>query len=212
MDRALLVGINEFPGAPLAGCVKDVQSMAELLTTRCGFAKDNIRWLTDSRATTDEILTRLRWLVEGALPGDRRVFHYSGHGAQMATRNAAATEVDGLDEVICPVDFDWTDEHMIRDKQLVEIFSSVPPGVHFVWISDACHARGQDRSIERSFDFTLAPRVVTGRRRRVLSPPADIAWRISTARDKGLLSVTQRGGMNLLNVAFIAACQSNELG
>jgi uncharacterized caspase-like protein len=31
MRRALLVGINDYPSAPLAGCVNDAQSMAALL-------------------------------------------------------------------------------------------------------------------------------------------------------------------------------------
>ena len=52
MDRALLVGINAYPGAPLAGCLNDVTDMATFLTSKSGFAADSIRLLTDSRATT----------------------------------------------------------------------------------------------------------------------------------------------------------------
>jgi hypothetical protein len=99
---------------------------------------NSIRLLTDVRATKTAIVERLNLLVSGARPRDRLVFHYSGHGAQMPTRNPAA-EVDKLDEVICPVDFDWSDEHAIRDKDFYKIFAAVPDGVEFIWISDSCH-------------------------------------------------------------------------
>jgi len=205
MDRALLVGINAYPGAALSGCVNDVESMSQVLNEHCGFAKDDIRWLVDARATTDAIRERLQWLVKGVVRGDRVVFHYSGHGAQVATRSKITAEVDGLDEVICPVDFDWTDNHLIRDKELRDIFSVVPPGVHFVWICDCCHAGDLDR------DF---PSPVIGssisRRRRTLPPPPDIAWRIATAHEKGMTSIFARS-MAMLNVAFVAACRSDEL-
>src|SRR5215813_3086299 len=129
MNRALLVGINEYQGSPLAGCVNDVTSMAAVLSGRCGFAKDDIRLLVDSRATTEGIRERLQWLVKGVVPGDRILFHFSGHGIQTASRDRVSAEVDGLDEAICPVDFDWTDKHMIRDKEFAQIFAAVPPGV-----------------------------------------------------------------------------------
>ena len=32
MNRALLVGINKYPGQPLNGCVNDVQDMEQLRT------------------------------------------------------------------------------------------------------------------------------------------------------------------------------------
>jgi hypothetical protein len=168
---------------------------------------DDVHLLTDDRATTAKILERLEWLVSGLSAGDRVVFHFSGHGTQMATRaDDLAAEVDDLDEVICPVDFQWTPEFMIRDKELHDIFAVVPPGVHFVWISDACHSEGEDREVLRPGDLARSP----GRGARLIQPPADIAWRIKTARDKGLKSGTLRGTASDLNLAFIAACRSNE--
>jgi len=98
-DKALLVGINAYPGAPLAGCVNDVTDMAAYLTKEAKFDPAGIRLLVDARATKAEIETRLKWLVKDAKPGDRLVFHYSGHGTQVADRTG--DEIDGLDEVIC---------------------------------------------------------------------------------------------------------------
>ncbi len=193
-DKALLVGINEYPGAPLAGCVNDIMDMANFLVTHYKFPHDNIRLLTDKRATTKEILARLNWLVSDLKPDDRCLFHYSGHGAQVATRNRKQ-EVDGLDEVICPVDFDWSDAHLIRDKQLHDIFAKVPAGVKFNWISDSCHSGDLTR------DF--------GPRSRHYPVPVDITWRNTVARNKGLKPATMSNA-GALNIGYISGCKANQ--
>lgn len=195
MDRAFLVGINTYPGCPLAGCVNDVTDMANFLVEKCGFKRDGIRLLVDNRATTTAILDRLHWLVSGLKRGDRVLFHYSGHGAQVATRNPKG-EVDGLDEVICPVDFDWSDAHLIRDKQFGDIFAKVPPGVDFIWISDSCHSGDLIREMRRT---------------RCYPTPADMAWRLETARDKSITTDGLRTSVRKLNnVALISGCKSNQ--
>ena len=62
-NRALLVGINAYPGQPLRGCVNDVSDMAKFLVEKCQFASDDIRLLVDARATTEGIYDRLGWLL-----------------------------------------------------------------------------------------------------------------------------------------------------
>jgi hypothetical protein len=198
MNRALLIGINKYPSAPLRGCVNDITDMAAFLMVRCGFKKSDIRLLCDTRATTKAILERLEWLVTGIKAGDRVVFHYSGHGVQLPTRNPAG-EIDGLDEAICPVDFDWSEQHTIRDKEFNRIFRKVPEGVPFVWISDSCHS-GDLLKLMRKPSFTV----------KTISPPPDIDWRFQTAAEsnievKGFRSVAQE-----LNLALITGCKSNQ--
>jgi hypothetical protein len=177
-DRALLVGINRYPDAPLSGCVNDVSDMAAFLTGSCQFGPDSIRMLVDERATTDAIKSRLAWLVSGAKAGDRLLFHYSGHGVQLPARNDRG-EVDRLDECICPVDFDWSEDHVLRDDFFNLAFTKLPAGVQFIWVSDSCHSGNLTRELP-------------GRAKRVTSTvkalpmPADIAWRAHTARYKGL--------------------------
>ena len=199
--RALLVGINAYPSSPLNGCVNDITSMTELLTSSLyNFKSENIRLLVDSRATTAAILDHLNWLVQ-AQPGDEVLFHYSGHGAQVPTRNNAG-EVDDLSEVVCPVDFDWSPERMITDKQFVEIFKKLPDGVIFNWLSDSCHSGDLDKR--------MPPPDVKFRRFPV---PADILWRQRIAVHKKLerwfsKSKAMVGGV--LDVGFMSGCQSDQ--
>ncbi len=206
MDRALLVGIIKYPGNALYGCVNDITDMANFLKDKCGFAMNSIRLLTDARATKAAIVERLNLLVNGARPGDRLVFHYSGHGAQMPTRNPAA-EVDKLDEVICPVDFDWSDEHAIRDKDFYKIFATVPDGVEFIWISDSCHSG----DLTREF-----PKLKPDHYHKTIMPPEDINWRLQTAREligkksTKIQTTTLARAVKELNVALISGCKSDE--
>ena len=204
MNRALLVGINKYPSPnELNGCVNDVNDMADFLVAKCGFNHSDIRLLTDERATAQEILKRLGWLLNGVSKGDRILFHYSGHGAQVASRNPQG-EADRIDEVICPVDFDFdNNDSMIRDKDFVRIFGSVPTGVEFNWISDSCFSGGLTRAFEN------LPDNVTSFKIRTFAIPADIAWRNESARQ-----VTKPLGMKAaateLNLALISGCTAKQ--
>ena len=137
--KALLVGINKYPGCPLQGCINDMQSMSAFLIGYCGWNVSEIRLLNDERATTAAIRDRLEWLVGFATPGDRIFFHYSGHGRQMAKRDYLG-KVSRLHDCICPVDFDWSREHALLDTDFADIFADIPVGVDFTWISDSCHS------------------------------------------------------------------------
>lgn len=204
MNRALLVGINKYPSSPLRGCVNDVEDMAKFLVDQCGFSMSDIRLLVDDRATTTAIRERLGWLLTGVQKGDRIVFHYSGHGAQMPTRSPSG-EVDGLDEVICPVDFDWSDTHVIRDKDFNQIFSAIPSEVEFVWISDSCHSG----DLWKNFP-------AQNERVKTLIPPADINWRLHTFRAKEILNFPPSPPLTMvkaaanLNLAIISGCESGQ--
>ena len=57
MNRALLVGINSYPHAPLDGCVNDVTDVQKFISGSCGFPEEDVRLIVDDGATTDAIDT-----------------------------------------------------------------------------------------------------------------------------------------------------------
>jgi uncharacterized caspase-like protein len=148
-NKALLVGINEYPNASnhLRGCINDIIDMEDFIASKNKvYPKENIRTLTDSRATKKGILSALNWLILGASAGDQILFQYSGHGAQIPSHNPTI-EKDGLDEIICPYEFNGeaAAETAISDKEFASIFAKIPLGVNFVWISDSCHSEDLSR-------------------------------------------------------------------
>ena len=159
-------------------------------------------------ATKKEIITQLKWLIEGAEAGDQLLFHYSGHGAQAPTK-FTSLEKDGLDEIICPYDFDGTNNTSLRDKEFAQLFAAIPKGVHFIWISDSCHAEDLSRDPfkvdEEDFNannthyrfFTGLPHYEQG---------------LDEEEQKTDITI---GGIapiiNPLNGALLSACQSHEL-
>ena len=161
--RALLIGINEYPNPAnrLQGCVNDVFLMSSVLQ-ESGFRPEEIRIVLDDRATTDNILDRLHWLLDNVNGGDERLLFYSGHGAQLPSYDVQG-ETDHLDECLVPYDFDWTPARAIRDKQFVEFYSQLPYDARFLAIFDCCHAGGLSRD--------GGPRV------RGIDPPDDIRHR-----------------------------------
>ncbi len=129
MKKALLVGINAYPSAPLQGCVNDVLDYQATLGVK-GFS-----WvsLTDGLATKARIIAELNTLVGSAQPGDSLVFAYSGHGSYITDQNS--DEADRKDELLCPVDFP---SGYIRDDDLKAIFARLPVGVVCDVFLDSC--------------------------------------------------------------------------
>jgi len=83
MRRALLVGIDEYPEAPLAGCVNDARAMAELLRVhQDGSPNFDCRTLL----APGDAITRahLREGIERLLQqqADIALFYFSGHGTE----------------------------------------------------------------------------------------------------------------------------------
>jgi uncharacterized caspase-like protein len=69
------------------GCINDVHNVRNFITSRFGFPQDGIVVLTDDQQnpsyqpTRANIVNAIRWLVDGAQPGDSLLFHFSGHGS-----------------------------------------------------------------------------------------------------------------------------------
>lgn len=139
MKKALLVGINKYPSAPLRGCINDVLVIFKILTAKFGFKTEDIKVLADLDATRSNIINGLKWLTQGVAAGDTIVFHFSGHGSQVMVDDwTSTTEVDGRDEIICPIDLDW--KNPLRDHELGYYLKNVPKDCETLVILDCCHS------------------------------------------------------------------------
>lgn len=210
MDHALLIGIDNYKHLdPLHGCLNDVAAMRAFLEDRCHFAPDKIRTLAETDATKDKIVEALATLVDKVTPRDRVVFHFSGHGTQLPSFEAPR-ELDGVDEVICPFDFDPAWRNGIRDRHLREILSGVPADVRFVWIADSCSSGDLallDYLLHQHRQLPVRKVTVAGR--RTVTLPPDIAAIVELARKNGARPLGFKGAANELNVVLLSACAAN---
>jgi len=158
--------------------------MWDLLTNKFGFKSDDVRVLTDERATKADILYRLDWLVSHAKPGTHLVFHYSGHGSQVRDRDEKDELDDQLDKIICPTDLDWDDP--LTDDIIASYLKRVADGVTLTFICDACHSGTIDRGL-------IGPSNPHSVLARFLPPPFDIAAR-SKGRD---IPINHFGGKDI---------------
>jgi hypothetical protein len=83
MRRALLVGIDDYPSAPLSGCVNDARAMERLL---CRHDDGRVNFDTQLLTSDREAVTRsrLREAIENlfADPADVALLYFSGHGTE----------------------------------------------------------------------------------------------------------------------------------
>lgn len=133
-QRALCVGINDYPGSDmdLSGCVNDAADWRALLEAR-GYRVDS---LLNGDATRNRMLDALRTLVSSATGGDVLVFTFSGHGSWLPDDDQ--DEPDARDEMMCP--HDVMQEQYVLDDDLHAIFKTKKNDVRMYVISDSCHS------------------------------------------------------------------------
>lgn len=148
--KALLVGINAYPGAPLRGCINDVMQMKDLLQRYYGFPDEGIRLLLDEEATLAGIKAGLEWLAQdGAESGAVRVFHFSGHGAYVADQSG--DEPDGRDE--CLVPYDYRSAGMLTDDTLKTLYDRFPRTGNLTLVMDSCHSGSVQKALDVVYRF-----------------------------------------------------------
>jgi hypothetical protein len=190
--KAVIVGINKYPGAPLNGCVNDANDITSYLKSNYQFKDSDITLLLDEKATTQNINDALAKLVANVEVGNIRIFWYSGHGAEYAGSDVSQ-QPDGKNQVICPVDFDWSEAHMIMDVQFNKLFGTMPNGVIFNWGSDSCHAGDLTKEIKPGKTWKRYPIV-----------PKNIATQLAKVKKS-------RGFINgELEVGYISGCRFDQ--
>ena len=131
--KALLIGIN-YTGTTneLYGCINDVESVKERITSN-GFKDINILTdLTSKKATRSNILLEFKNLLVNSKEGDLLFFLYSGHGSYALDQNR--DETDGYDELIVSCDLQG-----ILDDELKSLIQTyLKPKVTLFAMFDSC--------------------------------------------------------------------------
>jgi hypothetical protein len=147
---ALLVGINynNNPDTSLNGCYNDVVNASQYLRSVLGYAPSAISILTDGHRnestttitgastlppTRENILAGISALINGMIPGDEAVFHFSGHGSLV--RDTNGDEQTGFDSCLYTLD----DAIITDDEIRTRLINKVPRGARLYVILDCCH-------------------------------------------------------------------------
>lgn len=205
--RALCVGINRYPTAPLNGCVADAQQWAKTLT-RLGF--DAPAMLLDEQATREAILRELNKLIGESRAGDVIVFQYAGHGTTLPDVSGDENGGDNgsKDEAICPIDF--ADGNFLIDDDIGAAFDALPSGVNLTCFIDCCHSGTISR-----FAVGLGEGVVHAgdKPRFLVATPAMIAAHQEVRRHRlnTRNAAVGTGGLSHMREVLFAAALSSEV-
>ena len=119
MRKALVVGINNYPKAPLTGCVNDANAMASLLKEH-GDERPNFKVKLVMDAITKSALRRA---IEKLFAGDCAVslFYFSGHGLVTSTGGYIVTpDAAQYDEGVSMEDIlKWANKSEAKDKVVI---------------------------------------------------------------------------------------------
>lgn len=168
-DQALLVGVGRYPELPrrlwLDGPANDVALMRDALLAH-GFAPQQVHSLSDA-PTRAQILAAMADVLRHVRPGDRVVFHFSGHGSQQPQpAGARHPEPDGLDEVLLPADVrQWGGPgeavaipNALLDDEIGDWLDALVDRGAQVWaFFDTCHASGMARGTAPSGERSIPP-------------------------------------------------------
>ncbi|KAI9219985.1 peptidase C14, caspase domain-containing protein [Blastocladiella britannica] len=144
--KAVFIGIN-YTGtdSELSGCHNDVINLSNFLFENYPeYTEENSIILMDTEdaspdmlPTKENMMSAMRWLTEDAQPDDQLFFHYSGHGASIDDEDG--DEADGMDEALCPLDYE--EAGLIVDDDVHAILAdSLPAGAKLLALLDCCHS------------------------------------------------------------------------
>ena len=140
---ALLVGINDYPTAPLNGCLKDIEQIEGYLGNHYDASRLQVKKLLDSEATYDGIISGFRTHLSKAGKNDTVWFHFSGHGTEIfGADEFLSLEPNGKDQnLVCySKDTDFS-KLFLADKELAVLLNELQQnGPHIVVSLDCCHS------------------------------------------------------------------------
>ncbi|HEY0173159.1 MAG TPA: caspase family protein [Pyrinomonadaceae bacterium] len=203
--RALCVGIDTYPTAPLHGCVADARTWAGELKD-LGF---EVSLMLNEQATRGRLLGALEELVKSSAAGDVIVFQYAGHGTTV--RDVSGDEVVGNnreDEALCPHDFD--EGALLVDDDVAEVFAGLPDGVNLTCFFDCCHSGSISRFGVGVSEENEA-RARGARPRFVPASPALQQAHAEFRRRQGKRGLSGSRGPDSMKQVVFAACLDSEV-
>ena len=201
---ALCVGIDDYPSAPLAGCVNDARAWAGALE-RLGFETPQL--LLDHQATRVAIMRHLTALVEQSEAGDVIVFQFAGHGTQVPDLDGdeRGGDTPGEDEAMCP--HDYMSGELLIDDDIRAIFGRLPEAVNLTCFFDCCHSGTITR-----FAFGR-PGVArpAGTRARFIAADRRLIENFASRRRATMTRGAAMEGLDAMRDVVFSACLSSEL-
>jgi hypothetical protein len=205
--RALCVGIDRYPTAPLGGCANDAREWRRAFQ-QLGFEEPKL--LLDGEATRTAILAELTELLGSSRAGDVVAFQFAGHGTQLPDLNndEAGGDTPNEDEAMCPVDFDGG--RFVIDDDLAAVFDQIPAGVSVTIFADCCHSGSNTRLAIGPPPVESAGRDV---RKRFLPATAEMKQAHAAFRKSlgGTRAASGRGAYDQAREVLFAACRSREV-
>ena len=157
----LVIGIDDYTYIPdLHGAVNDAEDIADALQ---GLGAD-VTLLTDAQATRSAILGAWENVLEQAVPGDRLVVSYAGHGSN-EPEHTAGSEKDGRDENFLLAGFAPRGEaagQRIRDDEIADMLAR-SADLDVIFVADACHAGTVTRDLKPTLGYRyVSPQNMSG--------------------------------------------------
>lgn len=135
MRKFFGVGINNYPGAPLSGCVNDERGNEAKIASPRYNNRDGWqgRRKLNATATKRAIIEGLKFTCQGARSRDNLALTLSGHGTEQVSQGK-------LQHAFCAVDFCFDEEHTLWAREVAEILGNLPSGVRTLIMWDSCHS------------------------------------------------------------------------
>ncbi len=210
---ALIVAISRYApetGWSVTAAAQDALLIKAALAAQGFDTMQQVTVLRDAQATKQGITEAIRQhLISKARQGSTVVFHFSGHGQQVADTNG--DEIDGLDEALVPYDAPkqtkgaftaYRGEKHLRDDELgallTEVRQKIGPEGSVLVVLDACHSGTATRQIgtARGTQFKIAPE---GYSPKQVTATAEDGWS------------DQMASQRLASMVVISGSSANEL-
>jgi hypothetical protein len=222
-NRALLVGVSQYPDLPAALQLKapanDVRLMRQVLKQR-GFDDANIEILADAvdgarLPTQGAILTALQGLAGRSRPGDTVYLHFSGHGSLQPAAAVTTAPASGWQPIFLPRDVRGWDgkagvavPNAIADTVLRDAVDRInATGALVFAVFDACHSARLVRGALPGTDASLVRvRQVSPQALGVVAPAPPDVWPLWVTQPRDAAPSRGRG-----RAVYFYAAQSYEL-